>query len=69
MKYKKFEIKKVFESLQAGCMMSWEIETINLASLRTRAAELNTAAGYRKFTVSVDRVTNQVRLLHNGKGD
>ena len=58
-------LKAAFESIKKGDIRSYPLDEVNVSSLRTRAGELNMAAGYTKYSVGVDNMTHTVRVMHN----
>lgn len=58
--------KKAFIELKPGDIRTFPFDECNWNSYRTRAGELNREAGYTKFSVSVDRLTNSLRIINNG---
>lgn len=57
----------MFERMKPGEIKVYKEGNVKLASLRTRAAELNVKAGYTKYSVSIDRYLGTIRLFHNLK--
>lgn len=55
-----------FMDMKAGEIREFKLEESNWNSYRTRASELNRKAGYTKYSVSVDRLTKILRIIHNG---
>ena len=59
-------MKEAFSGIKAGDIRSYPLEEVNVSSFRTRAGELNKAAGYTKYSVSVDNMMGLVRIMNNG---
>lgn len=59
-------LKDAFTGISKGDIRSFPLEDVNVSSFRARAGELNTAAGYTKYSVSVDNMTQTVRVMNNG---
>lgn len=59
-------MKEAFTDIKAGDIRSFPLEDVNVSSFRTRAGELNTLAGYTKYSVSVDNMTQTLRVMNNG---
>ena len=59
-------LKEAFSNISVGDIRSFPLEDVNVSSFRTRAAELNIAAGYTKYLVSVDNMTRTLRVMNNG---
>lgn len=59
-------MKETFTGIHKGDIRSFPLEDVNVSTLRTRAGELNKAAGYTKYSVSVDNMTQTVRVMNNG---
>lgn len=59
-------MKEAFTGIKAGDIRSYPLDEVNVSSFRTRAGELNRAAGYTKYSVSVDSMTGLVRIMNNG---
>lgn len=59
-------LKDVFSKIKPGDILSIPLSDAKIPSLRTRAGELNSVAGYTKYSVSVDNVTETVRVINNG---
>ena len=59
-------IKEAFSGIKAGDIRSYPLAEVNVSSFRTRAGELNRAAGYTKYSVSVDNMMGLVRIMNNG---
>jgi hypothetical protein len=59
-------LKKAFTDIPVGDIRSFPLEDVNVSSFRARAGELNTAVGYTKFSVSVDTMTQTLRVRNNG---
>jgi hypothetical protein len=57
--------KNAFVGLKPGDIRTFPFDECNWNSYRTRAGELNREAGYTKYSVSVDRLTNTLRIIHN----
>ena len=57
--------KEAFVGLMPGDIRTLPFDECNWNSYRTRAGELNKEAGYTKYSVSVDRLTNTLRIIHN----
>ena len=59
-------LKDVFSNIAEGDIKSYPLEDVNVSSFRARAGELNRMAGYTKFSVSVDTLTQTLRVVNNG---
>lgn len=59
-------LKDVFSNIKPGDIRSFPLSDVKVPSLRTRAGELNRVAGYTKYSVSIDNVTETVRVINNG---
>ena len=59
-------LKEAFIGIRKGDIRSFPLEDVNVSSFRARAGELNTAVGYTKFSVSVDTMTQTLRVRNNG---
>lgn len=59
-------LKEAFIGIRKGDIRSFPLEDVNVSSFRARAGELNKAAGYTKYSVSVDNMTQTVRVMNNG---
>lgn len=64
-KNRRNSLKDKFSGIQPGEIRSFHSSEINYLSARARAYELNRAAGYMKFTVSKDWLTDTVRIVNN----
>ena len=62
---KKSNLNESFNTLKAGDYLVKPLSDVNVSSYRTRAGELNRAAGYTKYSVSVDAFTGTLRIIHN----
>lgn len=59
-------MKEAFTNIKAGDIRSFPLDDVNVSTFRTRAGELNAAAGYTKYSVSVDNMTRTLRVMNNG---
>lgn len=59
-------MKEAFTGIKAGDIRTFRLEDVNVSSFRTRAGELNSAAGYTKYSVSIDSLTGTLRVANNG---
>ncbi len=59
-------LKEAFSNIEVGDIRSFPLDEVNSTSFRTRAGELNRAAGYTKYSVSVDSLTQTLRVRNNG---
>lgn len=59
-------LKEAFTNIRVGDIRSFPLEDVNWNSFRTRAAELNRAVGHTKYSVSVDSLTQTLRVINNG---
>lgn len=59
-------LKDLFTNIAAGDVRIFPLDEVNVSSCRSRATELNMAAGYTKYSVSVDRMLQTLRVLNNG---
>lgn len=59
-------LKDIFTGIKPGEILSYPLKEVNVSSLRTRAGELNRLAGYTRYSVSIDNVTETVRVINNG---
>lgn len=58
-------LHEVIDSVQAGEILELSQEEWYVPSLRSYAALLNTQAGWRKYSVSVNRMLNKVYIRNN----
>lgn len=63
---RKGSLREYFEGLAVGDIREFPRGEVNESSLRTRAGELNTAAGFPKFSIGIDRFQNTIRIMRNG---
>ena len=59
-------LKQAFVDIPVGDIRSFSLEDVNVSSFRARAGELNIIAGYTKYSVSVDNMTQTLRVKNNG---
>lgn len=59
-------MKEAFSGIKVGDIRTYPLEDVNVSSFRSRAGELNKAAGYTKYSVSVDNLTQTLRVMNNG---
>ena len=59
-------MKEAFTGINKGDIRSFPLEDVNVSSFRTRAGELNRDAGYTKYSVSIDNMTQTLRVMNNG---
>lgn len=57
-------LNKLFGDIKQGEAVSINADDVNVNGLRTRQAQLNRKAGYKKYGVYLDKFTNQVRIAH-----
>ena len=57
---------EAFKDMKKGEIRYFSLDDVNYSSVRTRAGELNMDAGYTQYSVSIDRLLNQVRIVRNG---
>lgn len=57
-------LKSIFDSVAEGDIKTISITETNISSLRTRAGQLNRAAGYQKYKISVDSLLRVVRIAN-----
>ena len=59
-------LKQAFVDISVGDIRTFPLEDVNVSSFRQRAGELNRKAGYTKYSVSVDMMTQTLRVRNNG---
>ncbi len=59
-------VREIFESISPGDIKVIPVGEVNISSLRARAGFCNGAAGYTKYTVSLDSLTDVVRIVNHG---
>jgi hypothetical protein len=59
-------LKEAFTSIKAGDIRTYPLGEVNVSSFRTRAGELNAIAGYTKYSVSIDSLTQTLRVMNRG---
>lgn len=57
----------IFANVPPGGYSVYSLDDVIFTSARTKASALNNEAGYNKYSVSIDRVTNTVRIINNDK--
>ena len=57
----------IFANVPPGGYSVYSLDDVIYTSARTKASALNNEAGYNKYSVSIDRVTNTVRIINNDK--
>lgn len=65
--FRKGCLRALFAGMADGEIRVWRRDEVNVASLRTRAAEMNRVAKWKKYVVSWDRLTDMVRVKRNIK--
>lgn len=58
-------LKDVFSNIGQGEMRTFSMDDYLERSVRQRAVELNREADYIKYSVSIDRLTNTIRVINN----
>lgn len=64
--YRKGCLKAAFSEMAVGEIRTFPMDSINLSSIRTRAGELNKAAGRTIYSVNWDKFTDSVRIKRTG---
>lgn len=59
-------LKYAFVGIAEGDIRDFPLEDVNISSFRTRAAELNIAAGYTKYSVHRNELAGLLQVKNNG---
>lgn len=64
--FRKGYMKAAFSEMAVGEIRTFSFDEVNIHSIRTRAGELNKAAGRPVFSTNWDKFTNSVRIKRIG---
>lgn len=59
-------VTEALKNLPVGKIRSFPLSEVNVGSFRTKAGEFNTLAGFTKYSVSIDNLTQTLRIYRHG---